>query len=256
MPTGGIDRRTLLTTALALPAMATLTAVPAHAASWQLRWNPSPGSTGLNAFEGVEDDRADSHPGVTHIYPQGENYRFDMHTQDRDTSTDRQRQEVRGMRQNGTVLNWKNGETWKVTYQMFIPSSLQATTSFTHIFQTKMPGTGTSPLTVMSLRHTGGKQTIEFKIFEPEVLVGRVDLPPLQNKWIDVEIEQRVGNSGRVRWILRDGGTTVIDAAKNGDTYLSDVIRPKWGIYRSLSDSAHLKNCHLLLRNLKGYQYV
>ncbi|RZQ62822.1 Tat pathway signal sequence domain protein [Amycolatopsis suaedae] len=252
-PAPGVGRRAVLGGALTLPLLA---AAPAHAASWRLRWNPDPGSTGLNAFEGVEDDRAKSHPGVKHIYPQGGAYRFDMHTRDRDTSTDRQRQEVRGMRQNGTVLNWRDGETWRVTYSMYIPSSLKATTSFTHIFQTKMPGKGTSPLTVMSLRHVGSTPTVEFKIFGGDVLVGRVDLARLHNRWTDVEIEQRIGNSGRVRWVLRSGGSTLIDASKNGDTFLDDVIRPKWGIYRSLSDSARLENCHLLIRDLRGYQYV
>ncbi|MGW2162095.1 hypothetical protein [Nonomuraea sp. NPDC001699] len=43
------------------------------------------------------DDRAGSHPaGQPHIFPEGNNFRFTMHTVDRDTMTDRQRQEVTG----------------------------------------------------------------------------------------------------------------------------------------------------------------
>src|SRR3546814_20027609 len=61
------------------------------------KWAPSASSAGLGAFETVEDDRADSHTGgQPHIYATGNNWRFTMHTGDRDTSTDRHRQEVTG----------------------------------------------------------------------------------------------------------------------------------------------------------------
>ncbi|MBP2474769.1 hypothetical protein JOF53_003641 [Crossiella equi] len=226
--------------------------------AWQQRWAPVPSRDGLGAFEGVEDDRAGSHPGVKHIYVQGETYRFDMHTRDRDTSTDRQRNEVRGMRAGGANIDLLQGQTWRFTYSMYIPSSLKATTSFTHIMQTKMPGLGSAPVTVMSLRRKGSRPTIEFKVTEGDVLVGDVDLAPLQNRWIDTEVELKVGNgNGSVRWVVRNGGSTVIDARKsNVDTWLADRLRPKWGIYRSLNDSANINDCHLLLRNLKAYQLV
>lgn len=232
----------------------------ASAADWKVKWNPVPGQVGLGAFEGVEDDRAGSHPGVKHIYvANGDNYRFDMHTRDRDTSTDRQRNEVRGMSQGGNDISIGQGETWKWTYSMFIPSSLKSTTSFTHIMQTKMPGLGSAPVTVMSLRRTGGVQKIEFKVTAGDTLVGNVDLEPLHNKWIDTEVEIKVGDgsSGRVRWIVRNGATTVLDKTKTGvDTWLGDRLRPKWGIYRSLGDtSGSLQNCYLLLRNLKAYKF-
>jgi hypothetical protein len=223
-------------------------------ATWDLRWSPEANRDGLRAFETIEDDRADSHTaGQPHIYVQDNNFRFTMHTVDRDTSTDRQRQEVTGGRNpaGGAYMQWKSGETWRVTYSMYIPSSLKATTTFTHIMQTKQPGTGTSPITVTSLRRSH---------FVPNILVGRTDLAPLHNKWIDVEYEIKIGNgtSGRVRWVIRSAGTTVIDATKSGvDTFLADRVRPKWGIYRSLGDtSGSLQNCYLLLTKLRAYKQV
>ncbi|CAL9588412.1 hypothetical protein SUDANB95_05145 [Actinosynnema sp. ALI-1.44] len=228
----------------------------AHAATWRRKWSAQ---GGLSAFESIEDDRADSHPGVQHIYMQGSDYRFDLHTVDRDTSTDRQRNEVAGMRTNGANVNIYQGETWRFTYSMFIPSSLRATTTFTHIMQTKMPGVGSAPVTVMSLRRTNGVQKIEFKVVEGDVLVGNTDLAPLHDRWIDTSVEIRVGDgtSGRVRWVVRSGGTTVLDKTRTGvDTWLGDRLRPKWGIYRSLGDtSGSLRNCHLLLRNLAADKF-
>ncbi|WP_245571532.1 carbohydrate-binding protein [Catelliglobosispora koreensis] len=228
----------------------------AVAAAWQLRWSPVPSVHGLGAFEGVEDDRADSHPaGQPHIFVVGDTYRFNMHMVDRDTMTDRQRQEVRGMSANGGNVIINNGERWLLTHQMYIPASLKATTSFTHIMQTKMPGTGTLPMIVMSLRRHSGVQKIE--LVAGGVTVGTADLVPLQNKWIDVELDMTVGNTGSVRWVLRDGATTVIDVSRsNVDIWLDDRVRPKWGIYRSLGDtSGSLQDCYMLTRNHHAYEW-
>ncbi|TDD31867.1 Tat pathway signal sequence domain protein [Actinomadura sp. KC06] len=262
-PRGRPSRRAVLGAAAGGIAAAALPggAPRAAASSWRLRWSPSPAVDGLRAFETIEDDRADSHPsGQPHIRVDGDAYRFDMHMADRDTSTDRQRQEVTGMRDpaGGPHLEWKSGETWRVTYSMCIPASLKATSTFTHVMQMKQPGTGTLPIIVQSLRRYGGAQTIELKVFEPNILVERADLEPLQDRWIDVDFQLAIGDgtSGSVRWIIQNGGETVIDAAKTGvDTFLADRVRPKWGIYRSLGDSSgSLQDCHMLLANLRAYQ--
>lgn len=256
------SRRAVLGAALggAAAAVTGLPATEAHAASWQLKWSPSARTDGLGAFETVEDDRAHSHPaGHPHIYATGDNWRFNIHTVDRDTSTDRQRQEVTGLRTGAdTYLNWTEGQTWRVTYSMYIPSTLKATTTFTHIMQMKQPGTGTSPIVVQSLRRVNGVQTIELRLAIDDILVGRTNLGPLHDTWTDVDFQIKVGNgtAGSVRWILKSGSTTVIDKSKSGvDTFLADRVRPKWGIYRSLGDtSGSLQDTYLLLTNLRGYQ--
>ncbi|MFF4211730.1 heparin lyase I family protein [Streptomyces sp. NPDC001796] len=259
------SRRALLGAALggaAAVAAGLPTAATADAASWRQKWAPSASSDGLGAFETIEDDRADSHPaGHPHIFATGDSWRFNMHMVDRDTSTDRQRQEVTGLRtSSSSYLKWTEGQTWRVTYSMYIPSSLKATTTFTHIMQMKQPGNGTSPIVVQSLRRVNGKQTIELKLAVDDILVGRTDLDPLHDKWTDVDFQIKVGNgsAGSVRWILKSGGSTVIDASKTGvDTFLADRVRPKWGIYRSLGDtSGSLQDTYLLLTDLRGYQLV
>jgi chitin-binding protein len=257
------SRRTLLGAALggAAGAAVGLPASPASAASWQLKWSPSARSDGLRAFESIEDDRADSHPaGQPHIRPDGDNWRFTMHKSDRDTSTDRQRQEVTGLRTSSGYLKWLPGQTWRVTYSMYIPSSLKATTTFTHIMQMKQPGTGSSPIVVQSLRRVNGAQTIELQQPLSGTLIGRTSLDPLHDRWTDVDFQIKVGDgsSGSVRWILKSGGSTLIDKSRSGvDTFLADRVRPKWGIYRSLGDtSGSLQDCHLLLTGLRGYQLV
>ncbi|GGV04758.1 Tat pathway signal sequence domain protein [Streptomyces spectabilis] len=261
------SRRTVLGAALGAGAGAAATAagvpsaVAAPAAAWQLRWSPSAREVGTRAFETVEDDRADSHPAAKpHVFADGDSFRFTLHTVDRDTSTDRQRQEVTGCRTGDTYLKWHKGQTWRVTYRMFLPSSLMATTTFTHIMQMKQPGAGSAPIVVQSLRRSGGRQTIELKVFEQDVLVGRTDLEPLHDRWTDVDFRITIGDgsSGSVRWILGSGGTTVVDTTKSGvDTFLADRVRPKWGIYRSLGDtSGSIRDTYMLLTGMRAYQFV
>jgi hypothetical protein len=228
---------------------------------WRLRWAPDAGREGLDAFEHVEDDRANSDPaGRPHIFVEGDHYRFNMSMGIRDISPDRQRNEVRGMRlDSGRTVTVLNGETWRFTYSMFIPDTLKATTRFTHIMQMKAPGTGSDPIIVTSLRRYGPVQKMELRVFGSDTLVGAVDLEPLQNHWIDIEFEMHVGHApdGWVRWAVRDGATTVIDTTTTGvDTWLFDRVRPKWGIYRSLRDtSGSLQDTYLLINNLRAYQW-
>jgi hypothetical protein len=224
-----------------------------------LRWSPDPARDGLRAFAALEDDRSNSHPGVTHIRAAGDTYRFDIHRRDRDGS-DRQRQETRGIAAGGDRLDMRKNQTWRYTYQMFIPSSLKGTTSFTHIFQVKHTGVA-SPVVTMSLHRSGSNERIEMRMFgEGGDKLGVSNLTPLRNKWVDVEIEIRVadGSGGRLRYTIRDGGTTLANGSRSGiDTWLGgDQAHPKWGIYRSISDSGQIQDTYLLLRNMRAYQDV
>jgi hypothetical protein len=230
------------------------------APSWQLRWAPQASQDGLGAFEGVEDDRANSDPAHRpHIYVEGDNYRFDMNSHVRDTSPDRQRNEVKGMHADGADLILLKGQTWRFTQSMYIPSSLQATTTFTHIMQMKMPGTGSLPIFTVSLARVNGVQTIQLHDFNDGVIVGRTNLVPLQGRWIDMELEMTIGDKpdGRLRWVIRNGSSTVIDVTRTGlDTWLGDRNRPKWGIYRSLGDSSgSLHDTYLLLTDMRAYEW-
>src|SRR5581483_6207097 len=59
---------------------------PAAGKAPTLVWSPDPMVDGLNAFEGVEDDRAHSDAKTRHIYVKNGVYHWDMPRQERDTS--------------------------------------------------------------------------------------------------------------------------------------------------------------------------
>jgi hypothetical protein len=230
-------------------------------------WSPDPQRDGLGAFEGIEDDRANTDPGHKHIYVSnsGANsyYRFDMPSwsQEHDTSPDRQRNEVKGMHAGGKDLDLLPGQTWRLDWSLYLPSSLHATKNFTHIMQLKIPGNGSAPLFTVDLTLAGGRPTIQLKVFAEGKVVGSAPLAPLQNAWISSSVTVHVGSApgGSVGWLLRDqhGATLVNNTVTNVGTYLSNPdnrVRPKWGIYRSLnSDHGDLVPCSMYLDSMRGY---
>lgn len=230
-----------------------------HQPRWELRWDPKPWKDGVNAFEFLEDDRRGSDPeGFPHITADRNDFKFTMNVNARDGS-DRQRNEVRGMRDHdGRPLEIRKDETWRITYQMYIPDTLDATTAFTHIWQVKTSDTG-NPLMQLSLPIHSGVQTIEARYWD---LAGAVHpiatspLEPLQNHWITTTVEFKSSDDGYFRWVLRDGNTTLVDArADHIDLWTTQeqYNRPKWGIYRSIN-SAGLQDTYLLLRNMQAWQ--
>src|SRR4029450_1921041 len=81
----------------------------------------------------------------------------------------------------------------------------------------------------------------------------------LQNKWIDMQLELTIGDApnGKVRFVLRDGTRTVVDATRGGvDTWVADRVRPKWGIYRSLGDtSGSIQDTYLLYTRMRAEEW-
>ncbi|WP_131737933.1 Tat pathway signal sequence domain protein [Actinomadura roseirufa] len=221
-------------------------------------WSADPRRDGLDAFAGVEDDRAGSHPGVRHIRALGSVYRFDVHYPgDVDTYPDRQRQEVRGMRAGGRELRAAEGETWRFGWSWYLTRALRATTSFTHVHQFFAPGPGGGPVLTTSLRRRGGRDALELNALHAGVVVGATDLAPLRSRWIGVELEVRFAAAplGRVRWrVAAEDGTAAVEVARDGLGLWCGTagILPKWGIYRSLRDSTRLCDAHLLVRDLRA----
>ncbi|SEF87404.1 chitin-binding protein [Nonomuraea solani] len=236
-------------------------AVPAGAAPrWERRWDPSPARDGLGAFEALEDDRRGSHPeGQPHVRVEGNAWRFDAHLEDRD-GADRMRNEVRGLRTSGgRPLEIRKDETWRLSYRMYIPDTLDATTGFSHIWQLKTSDIGT-PVAQVSLPVVGGVQKIAARYWtladNKSHDFALADLEPIQNRWVTTVIEFKSGDDGYMRWILRDGRRTIVDQRVDGiDLWWTaeQYNRPKWGIYRSIK-SAGLQETYLLVKDLKAEQ--
>jgi hypothetical protein len=232
-----------------------------------LLWSPTPSGDGLRAFEGIEADRAHLHPGRRYIYVEGDHYRFDIYRDDRDSTGggDRQRTESKGMVAGGSALKMRDNETWRITYELFMPTTLHGTSKFSHIFQLKTPATNGGPWVTMSLSRSGSSERLRLRAFStsgsPDI--GSTDLAPLRNKWITVDLTFKIGPSGTGRFLVRNGtgsgAPVVVDSSRSGVNIpdQGDYVRPKWGIYRSVqSASSDIIDTHLFIRNYQAYRGI
>jgi hypothetical protein len=258
----GLSRRNALR-ALAVTALATPVALGpltcAHAAT--TLWRPNPATDGLKAFEGIEADRGNRHPDRKYVVVEGgDHYRFNIWADDRDTTGggDRQRTESKGMVQNGSVLKMRNGETWTIAYDMFMPPSLHGTSKFTHIFQTKTPATNAGPWVTVDLSRSGSSEIIQARAYgnSGSPAIAKADLAPLRNKWISIALTLTIGPKGAATAVIRDGTGSGAPIAAQGRLSTvnipdqGDYVRPKWGIYRSVqSAKSDILDTYLLFRN-------
>lgn len=227
-------------------------------------WSPNPATDGLNAFEGIEVDRAHKHPGRKYIYVEGDHYRFDIYRDDRDSTGggDRQRTESKGMVTGGKPLKMHNGESWTISYEMFIPPSLHGTSRFSHIFQLKTPKTNGGPWVTLDPSRSGSTETLRARAYSTKGApdIAATNLAPLRNHWISVAWTFTIGPKGTARFALWNGtdtsGKAVVDHSIGGVNVpdQGDYVRPKWGIYRSVqSASADIIDTYLLIRNYRAY---
>jgi hypothetical protein len=248
--------RSLAVSALAVPIVLG-TALPAQAAPL---WHPDPATDGLKAFEGIEADRGNHHPDRKYVVVEGDHYRFNIWKDDRDTTGggDRQRTESKGMVQNGSTLKMHNGETWTISYEMYIPASLHGTSKFTHIFQTKTPSTNGGPWVTLDLTRSGSKEMLNARAYanSGSPSIAATDLSPLRDKWITIEWTFTPGSKGKAGCVIRNGTGSGAPVAAQGSMSnvnipdQGDYVRPKWGIYRSVqSASSDILDTYLLFRN-------
>jgi hypothetical protein len=231
----------------------------------ELRWSPNPASDGLKAFEGIEADRGHHHPDRKYIYVEGDHYRFDIYKDDRDTTGggDRQRTESKGMVSGGTAQKMRDGETWTISYEMYMPGSLHGTSKFSHIFQLKTPATNGGPWVTLDPSRSGGTEKLRARAYSTSGApdIASTDLAPLRDKWITIEWTFTIGSKGKARFALRNGtgsgAPVVVDHGLSNVKVPAegDYVRPKWGIYRSVeSASSDIINTYLLIRNYKAYR--
>jgi hypothetical protein len=238
-------------------------ATKAGAAAAQVLWSPDPGSDGLKAFEGIEADRAGLHPGRKYVYVEGDHYRFDIYKDDRDSTGggDRQRTESKGMVADGTTLKMHDGETWTISYEMYMPSTLHGTSKFTHIFQLKTPATNDGPWVTLDLGRSGSTEKLRARAYSTSGApdIAATNLSPLRDKWITVQWTFKIGSKGTAGFVARNGTGSSAPVVASGSLSnvkipaQGDYVRPKWGIYRSVeSASSDIIDTHLLFRNYKA----
>lgn len=203
---------------------------------------------------------------------------FNMHVvpdNDRCSATDRQRLEMKteGASNPTPYQNYivgHLGETVVHRWRFMLPSGFQPSYSFTHIHQIKaFDGDDGAPLITLTPRF-GTPNTIQLLLVTSTIAsppaqtitLAQVPLDPFLGQWVEAYERITYGHT------LEEGATTpgqyslVINRLSDGATLLSysnndidmwrvgtTVIRPKWGIYRSLDNAQQLRDEQVRFNN-------
>jgi len=226
-------------------------------------WHPDVHRDSLRAFQGIEADRGHKHPERKgrYVVVEQDHWRFNIWRNDRDTTGggDRQRTEMHGMQAGGHAVNMRDGETWRLAYEMFMPASMHASTYwFNHIFQTKTPKTNDGPWVTLSLQRHGNTEMIQLQADSTSgvPIIAVHELAPLRESWVGVEITLRIGEKGSAALALHSGAGKLLTNGTRNNIRIPDqngYVWPKWGIYRSVRAAASdIVDTYLLLRNFTG----
>lgn len=198
-------------------------------------------------------------PHITEEFDNGLNknvFAFFAHVSlddDRCGATDRQRTEIKTYGPSPSAGKAFNGDEMIFKWKFKLDAAFQPSSGFTHIHQIKA-GDGTnedSPLITITPRYgspdkleiihtgnTGATSLGKVKI---------VDLAPFRGNWIEATEKIKFGTHGTYELVLKkvNNGTVLLSYAINDiDLWrtAATFCRPKWGVYRSLSNAVRLRD--------------
>jgi len=167
------------------------------------------------------------------------------------TLTDRQRVEIKTYAPSPDNLKGTIGENIIYKWSFKLPIGFQPSSNFTHIHQIKaVDGDDSSPIFTLTPR-LGTPNKLELIYVENGTSgtnkVSIVNLLPFLGNWVDAEVRINVGSNGFYSIVLkkRSDGTVLLSYTNTNIATIrpdNTFIRPKWGIYRSLSDIGNLRD--------------
>lgn len=202
-----------------------------------------------------------NHPGVAHIYEEhdeevGNHFVFTLHRdtdidRDRIELTDRQRNEIKAYSGSERALKGYENDIFEYSWKFKVNDSMEVSRNFTHLFQLKAVGSGSStPLLTISGADRGEGDLIEVRhspIQETSVISSNSWALAL-GEWVKVVCRVTYANDGKLSLTAtRLGDDTLILSVEQENIDMwrgeneEDFVRPKWGILRSLADRDNLR---------------
>jgi hypothetical protein len=166
---------------------------------------------------------------------------------DRCIMFDRQRMEIKTYDKSPENLIGRYGETVIYKWKFRVPAGFKPSSSFTHIHQVKaVGGNADDPIFTLTPRK-GSPNKLEL-IHNNQTKVAIVNLSLFEGTWVEatekIKIDSLHGTYSIIIKKISDGTTLLSYSNNNLMTIRSDneFIRPKWGIYRSLNNTADLRD--------------
>ncbi len=183
---------------------------------------------------------------------------------DRCTSFDRQRIEIKTYEPSPDSLKGTFGETVTYKWMFRLPTGFQPSPNFTHIHQIKaVGGDDDDPLFTLTPRAGSSSNSMQLLYVDASVnsatTLQSVNLNLFLGQWVEVTEQIRVGASGTFSISIKrvsDGATLLNYSNSNMLTIRSDnsFIRPKWGIYRSLLSPSFLRDDSIRIANISIFE--
>ncbi|MCF6360908.1 MAG: T9SS type A sorting domain-containing protein [Cyclobacteriaceae bacterium] len=186
-------------------------------------------------------------------------FRFYIHTtpdNDRCINFDRQRNEIKTYDKSPDDLLGVEGELVEYKWKFKLDANFQPSSSFTHLHQIKSKGSieDVMPLITFTVRK-GSPDKFELRYAEAftQITLNEVNLTPFKGEWLEVKETILYGETGSGEYdviISKVSDGTVLFEYFNTSIRMwktnASFLRPKWGIYRSLNNSASLRDEEVL----------
>ena len=172
--------------------------------------------------------------------------------------TDRQRVEIKTYASSPDSMKGTVGETVIYKWRFKIPFGFQPSPSFTHIHQVKaVDGDDSDPIFTLTPRYNSNGNQLEL-IYVQDVNSGAsklatVDIASFLGNWVEATEQIYVDSingakNGNYSIVIKkvSDGTTLLSYSNNNISTIrkttNSFIRPKWGIYRSITNISYLRD--------------
>ncbi|MCV9927125.1 T9SS type A sorting domain-containing protein [Flavobacterium sp. LS1R49] len=178
--------------------------------------------------------------------------------------TDRQRVEIKTYAPSPDNLKGTLGETVQYKWRFKVPVGFKPTTSFTHIHQVKaVDGDDDDPLFTLTLRKLSNGATRLELIYDKDAAAATIkyqtpNMSLFEGVWVEATETIAIGLQGTYSILIKkvSDGTVLMNysnpniqtirpayTSSTGTVYTANsFIRPKWGIYRSLTDIGNMRD--------------
>ncbi|MGL6257728.1 hypothetical protein [Vibrio sp. WXL210] len=199
------------------------------------------------------DNQAVRHIQVSHDPQVGNYFEFTLYRDldgDRGRHLDRQRNEIKVYNQSKAGLKGFEHSYFVYEWQFKMPTDMQFSKRFTHLFQLKaVGGNDKSPILTFTANERREQPGFEIR-HNPEhghQVLERVDWNTVAGHWLNARVQTRYGEQGwlKVEITRADTGQSIIELERENirlwrGEHSSHFVRPKWGIYRSLVEKHRL----------------
>lgn len=167
-------------------------------------------------------------------------------------STDRQRLEVKVYSDSPESLKGREGEIHYYRWKLLLPTDMQVSTKFTHVFQIIGNVKNTQPLITLTVFKFSDQKSQQFELryYPPDgdmEYLKRLNLNEIAGRWLDINLKVHYAVDGAIEINITDmANQKVLVNLAISNLHLfrtgTEFNRPKWGIYRSLEEKNKLRD--------------